>query len=142
MEKTTVCDGEQTLPKISSRKIEILKVIAHPIRIMILEELLKGVKCVSDLEDFLSIRQPNVSQHLSLLRRMQVIDFYMDGHQRCYFLKDPVIPELLSALRMEFAEDLPAPACCPAKEKREECPSKSRSAKTSHNNTQAGGHHV
>jgi len=46
-------------------RIEILKIIAHPVRIKILEELMKGVKCVSDFEEFLEISQPNVSQHLS-----------------------------------------------------------------------------
>ena len=36
------------------QKVELLKVIAHPVRIRILEELVKGVKCVSDFEDFLN----------------------------------------------------------------------------------------
>jgi DNA-binding transcriptional ArsR family regulator len=48
------------------QKIELLKVVAHPIRIRILEELEKGVKCVSDLEDFLELRQPNISHSISL----------------------------------------------------------------------------
>ncbi len=56
-------------------KIEILKIIAHPVRIKILEELIMGVKCVSDFEEFLEISQPNVSQHLSLLRRYGIIIF-------------------------------------------------------------------
>jgi len=45
------------------KRIELLKVIAHPARIKILEELVHGVKCVSDFEDALDISQPNVSQH-------------------------------------------------------------------------------
>jgi ArsR family transcriptional regulator len=73
-------------------KLEVLKIVAHPVRIRILEELSKGVKCVSDLEDFFEIRQSNISQHLSLLRRYDLIDFYIDGRLRCYFLKDPFIP--------------------------------------------------
>jgi ArsR family transcriptional regulator len=52
----------------SQNKIEVLKITAHPVRIAILKELLKGVKCVSDFQDFLSISQPNISQHLSALR--------------------------------------------------------------------------
>jgi ArsR family transcriptional regulator len=50
------------------KRFEILKIIAHPIRIRRLEDLTQGVKCVSDFEDTLEIRQPNVSQHLTLLR--------------------------------------------------------------------------
>ncbi len=95
------------------QRVEVLKSIAHPVRIRILEELLKGVKCVSDFEDFLEISQPNVSQHLSLLRRQGLIDYYMDGRLRCYFLKDPIIPDLLEILTKDYIEELPAPACCP-----------------------------
>lgn len=98
---------------VANRKLELLRIIAHPVRIMILEELTSGVKCVSDLEEFLSIRQSNVSQHLSLLRNLEVIDYFMDGRLRCYFLRDPLIPDLLGLLKKEYSEELPAPACCP-----------------------------
>jgi ArsR family transcriptional regulator len=102
---------------ISRERLELLKAAAHPVRIKILEELTKGVKCVSDLEEFLDIRQPNVSQHLSLLRRIGIIDYYMDGRLRCYFLKDPLMPDLLRLLKTNYEGDLPAPACCPVTKK-------------------------
>ncbi len=98
-------------------KLEVLKVVAHPMRIQILAELAKGVKCVSDLEDFFEIRQSNISQHLSLLRRYDLIDFYVDGRLRCYFLKDPFIPDLLELLKKQYEDDLPFPACCPVTKK-------------------------
>jgi len=97
--------------------VEVLKTVAHPVRIRILEELLKGVKCVSDFEDFLEISQPNVSQHLSLLRKQGLIDYFIDGRLRCYFLKDPIIPDLLDILKKDYIEELPAPACCPVSKK-------------------------
>ncbi len=97
---------------------EILKTIAHPVRLQILEELTKGVKCVSDFEDFLEISQPNVSQHLSLLRRYGIIDYYNDGRLRCYFLKNAMIPDIIKVIRKEYKESLPAPACCPITKRR------------------------
>lgn len=99
------------------KRVELLKVIAHPVRIKILEELMKGVKCVSDFEEFLEISQPNVSQHLTLLRRHGVIDFYVDGRLKCYFLVDPVIPDIIEILKKDYIEELPAPACCPVTKK-------------------------
>ncbi|MEW6117259.1 MAG: metalloregulator ArsR/SmtB family transcription factor [Nitrospirota bacterium] len=99
------------------RKIELLKIIAHPARISILEELAKGVKCVSDFEEFLEISQPNISQHLSLLRRYGIIDYYIDGRLRCYFLKDPIIPDIIEVLKKDYLDELPAPACCPVTKK-------------------------
>ncbi len=99
------------------QQVEVLKTIAHPVRIQILEELLKGVKCVSDFEDFLEISQPNLSQHLSLLRRQGLIDYFMDGRLRCYFLKDPIVPDLLEIVKKDYIKELPAPACCPVSKK-------------------------
>jgi DNA-binding transcriptional ArsR family regulator len=101
----------------TDNRIEILKNIAHPVRIKILEELIKGVKCVSDLEEFLEISQPNISQHLSLLRRYGIIDFYVDGRLKCYFLRDPMIPDLIEVINKNYKQELPAPACCPVTKK-------------------------
>ena len=98
-------------------RVEFLRVVAHPVRINILEELTRGVKCVSDFETFLDISQPNVSQHLSLLRKQGAIDYYRDGRLRCYFLVDPIIPDLLEILKRDYCETLPAPACCPVTKK-------------------------
>jgi DNA-binding transcriptional ArsR family regulator len=99
------------------QRIELLKVIAHPVKITILEELRKGVKYVSDLTEFFEVSQPNISQHLSLLRNHGVIDFYVDGRLKCYFLVDPIIPDLLELLKKNYRESLPGPECCPVTKK-------------------------
>jgi len=112
----SILNEEDRVPFVG-QKIELLRAIAHPVRIKILEELLKGVKCVSDLEEFLEISQPNVSQHLSLLKHYGIIDYYVDGRLRCYFLKDPVIHDILGILKKDYVEELPAPACCPVTKK-------------------------
>ncbi len=98
-------------------KIDVLKTIAHPARLSILEELLKGVKCVSDFQEFLTISQPNISQHLSALRHAAIIDYFIDGRLRCYFLKNPLIPDLLEILNKNYECDLPGPDCCPVTKK-------------------------
>jgi len=99
------------------KRLELLKVIAHPIRIKILEDLTEGVKCVSDFEEVLDISQPNVSQHLKLLRSQNIVDYFVDGRLKCYFLKEPFIPDLLELLKKEYKKDIPAPACCPVTKK-------------------------
>jgi ArsR family transcriptional regulator len=98
-------------------KVDILKAIAHPARISILEELTKGVKCVSDLKQFLDISQPNISQHLTALRHAGLVDYFVDGRLKCYFLKNPIIPDLLEIIKKDYPEDLPRPECCPVTKK-------------------------
>ena len=78
---------------------ELLKACAHPTRLMILNELLAGVKCVTDIEDLLSVRQANISQHLSVLRHAKLVDFAQDGALRCYYLSRPkLVRDLLRLL--------------------------------------------
>jgi ArsR family transcriptional regulator len=101
----------------SLERIEFLRIVAHPVRIKILRELTKGVKCVSDFQDFLEVSQPNVSQHLSILRSRGIIDFYVDGRLKCYFLVHPLIPDILELLDKKYQGALPAPACCPVTKK-------------------------
>jgi len=68
---------------------EVLKAIAHPTRLKILEVLLKKKGCVRDLEELLCKPQANISQHLTILRKAGIVDFNETGRQRCYFLEDP-----------------------------------------------------
>ncbi|MBI5741212.1 MAG: winged helix-turn-helix transcriptional regulator [Nitrospirae bacterium] len=97
--------------------METLRLIFNPVRLAILDRLAEGVKCVSDLEVYLELSQSNVSQHLSILRHAGIIDCFTDGRQRCYFLKSPLIPDLLEILHKDYGHELPVPACCPVSTK-------------------------
>ena len=80
----------------------LLRAFAHPTRLAILQELSKGPKCVTDLEDLLPARQANLSQHLALLRHTQLVDFAQDAQTRCYYLARP---KLTGLLREELARN-------------------------------------
>lgn len=44
---------------------EVLKAMAHPVRIMIIDELLRNPRCFTAIHEILDVRQPNISQHLT-----------------------------------------------------------------------------
>ncbi len=98
-------------------KALLLRTIAHPTRIRIIKRLAEegDPLCVSDLEPNLGIPQPNVSQHLAVLRKRGVVDFYVHGRLRCYYLCDPRIAQLVALLDDEAAAEPPAPTCCVTK---------------------------
>jgi ArsR family transcriptional regulator len=79
-------------------KADLLRQLAHPVRLQIMEELADGVKCVTDIQDLLEIPQPNISQHLLVLRRNRIVDFFEDGQLRCYYLLRPALVKELFAL--------------------------------------------
>jgi len=81
----------------------LLKAIAHPVRLEILEVLSEGQKCVADVEQLIvGATQSSVSQHLALLRHCQLVGFKREGNKHCYFLTNPdMIIRLFKALRSE-----------------------------------------
>lgn len=79
----------------------LLKALAHPTRLQIVAELLKGTRCVNDIQEILPASQANISQHLSVLRNAGLVDFAQDGSQRCYYVSRP---KLASAVLVQLAE--------------------------------------
>ena len=70
-------------------KAQIFKALAHPLRLYIVEVLLSGERCVNDIKDLFEATQPNISQHLNILKYSGIVDYRQDKNLRCYFLKDP-----------------------------------------------------
>lgn len=77
---------------------ELLKAFSHPTRLAILQELLDGPKCVTDMEELLPARQANISQHLAVLRHANLVDYAQDGSLRCYYLCRPLLAKDMLAL--------------------------------------------
>jgi DNA-binding transcriptional ArsR family regulator len=72
---------------------EIFKVISHPDRIRIIEELGTEEKDVNTLMSHLDLPGPRVSQHLALLRAHRFVDDRRDGRHHFYRLHQPEIAD-------------------------------------------------
>ena len=70
---------------------EIFKIIAHPDRIRIIEELGSGEKDVNTLIDRLDLPGPRVSQHLGLMRANRIVEERREGRHHYYHLMQPEI---------------------------------------------------
>lgn len=82
------------------KQIAILKVLAHPVRLEILEYLSKGPSCANLTNKTVKISQPNLSQHLNTLKNAGIIDCRVDAQRRCYFICRPsLVKGLLDLLR-------------------------------------------
>lgn len=80
-------------------KAVFLKALAHPTRLAILEVLKDGPLCVQNVGELLERAQPNISQHLAVLKQADLITYTEQGKQRCYSLKHPeLIRQLFSFL--------------------------------------------
>ncbi len=70
---------------------EIFKIIAHPDRIRIIEELGGGEKDVNTLVESLDLPGPRVSQHLGLMRANRIVQERREGRHHYYHLIQPEI---------------------------------------------------
>lgn len=70
---------------------EILKAIAHPTRLAVLEILRDGEQCVCHMEAMLGIRQARLSQQLMILRQAGLVAVRREGLNIFYHVASPRI---------------------------------------------------
>ena len=67
----------------------ILKALAHPTRIFIIEELARGERCVCELREMIGADISTVSKHLSILRNAGFVSVDKRGLKVFYRLAIP-----------------------------------------------------
>jgi ArsR family transcriptional regulator len=78
----------------------LLRVIAHPARLAILEALAKRSRCVKDINSLVPLPQPYLSQHMAALRKAELVASHSDGPLRCYYVLRPsLVRGLIQVLR-------------------------------------------
>jgi ArsR family transcriptional regulator len=82
-----------------NEKAELLKVLAHPVRLCIVKGLLENGGCnVTYMQNCLNAPQSTVSQHLQKLKAAGIIKGKRDGLMVNYKICNEKIKELLSVL--------------------------------------------
>ena len=77
---------------------EILKALAHPIRIRIVAILCSGQEHVNGLAKQLNLQQAIVSQHLRILRMRGLVGVIRKNGHAYYQLAEPQLKELIGCL--------------------------------------------
>lgn len=86
--------SEQLLQRIADR----LKAMADPMRLRILHCLQEGERCVNDILADVGGSQANVSKHLSVLRRVGLVDCRREGVNVFYRITDPTVFAICSTV--------------------------------------------
>ena len=87
-------------------KAGVFQVLAHPTRIHIIECLREGELPVSAILEQIAIEPANASQHLAVLRSKGLVANRKEGNQVFYSLRDPMLIEVLDAMRAYFRRHL------------------------------------
>ena len=97
----TICayGDSRVMDEITILQAEVLKTLASPRRLEILHMLANGPVEVGRLAQALGASQPNVSQHLAVLRVGGIVDAEREGREVRYRLADPDVMVACSVMR-------------------------------------------
>lgn len=92
--------------RLQNFKAQFFRALAHPVRIKILEILVRGDRSVQELQKALKLDQPVVSQQLAVLRSRGIVTSQKQGLSVRYELRDPAVGQLLGVARRIFNNHL------------------------------------
>lgn len=79
----------------------LLKAVAHPVRLCLVKNMLDGEKNVTYFVNCLDASQANISQHLAVLRAADVVNTRKDKNEVFYSIKDSSIRGIVELLFYE-----------------------------------------
>lgn len=80
------------------RRARILKALAHPTRLFIVDELSRGERCVCELTELIGDDTSTVSKHLAVLKDAGILESDKRGLQVWYRLKVPCVLNFFGCL--------------------------------------------
>lgn len=91
----------------------MMKALAHPARIAIIQQLVKANACIcGDLVDELGLAQATISQHLKELKNAGLIKGTIEGTSVCYCIDEKVWKQYQKDFNAFFVTYNPAGNCC------------------------------
>jgi DNA-binding transcriptional ArsR family regulator len=98
----------QKVPARFKAQAAVLKALAHPTRLFIVDELAKRERCVCELTEMVGSEMSTVSKHLALLKSAGIVEDEKRGVQVFYHLKTPCVMnffQCVTAVRKGAAEE-------------------------------------
>jgi len=79
-------------------RAKIVKAMAHPSRLYIIDRLAEGERCVYELTEMIGADKSTVSKHLSVLKAAGIVEDEKRGLQVYYTLRVPCVTSLFSCV--------------------------------------------
>ena len=83
----------------------VIKAMAHPSRLMIIDALSEGERCVCELQELVGSDLSTVSKHLSVLRNSGIVAGRKEGLQVFYRLRVPCILNFFGCVDAVIQDD-------------------------------------
>jgi ArsR family transcriptional regulator len=84
--------------ELATLKAEILKALAHPTRLLMVEALAKGERCVCELNELVPADHSTISKHLSILKKAGILSDRKEGLKVFYRLETPCVLQFMGCV--------------------------------------------
>ena len=97
--------------KLLVAKAQVLKALAHPVRLWMAEQLAEGEKCVCEMVEPLDLDFSTVSKHLSVMKQAGLVAVDKRGKQVFYTLKVPCVLNFMGCVEAVLEHSAKEQAC-------------------------------
>ncbi len=80
------------------RRADIIKAMAHPARLIVIEALKDGERCVCELNELVELDQSTLSRHLLVLKNSGIIEDDKKGLKVFYKLRCPCVLKYIDCI--------------------------------------------
>ena len=80
------------------KKVAILKGLAHPVRLSIVEALANNEMCVCEIVEMFPLDRTTISKHLALMKNLGILEDRKEGLNVYYNLKIRCLPSMLACV--------------------------------------------
>lgn len=84
--------------ELAELKAEVLKAMAHPSRLYMLEVLSKGERCVCELNELVEADPSTISKHLTILKQVGLVSDRKEGLKVYYRLEVPCVLDFMKCI--------------------------------------------
>lgn len=81
-----------------NKKVAILKGVAHPVRLSIVEALAVREMCVCEIAEMFHFDRTTISKHLALMKKLGILEDRKEGLNIYYSLRIRCLPSMLACL--------------------------------------------
>jgi DNA-binding transcriptional ArsR family regulator len=109
---------EAIVPEEAQAISGLLGTLGHPIRLMMVCELLGGELCAGDLTARFGTTKGNISQHLTLLLEQGILRREQRSKRNYYSISDPRVAAVIRVLKENYCPEIHRSGSKPAKRAR------------------------
>ena len=79
-------------------RANVLKALAHPVRLMLVDALRDGERCVCELAEVVASERTGISKHLAILRQAGIVRDRKEGLKVFYSLACPCVLDFFACI--------------------------------------------